>query len=64
VEEDGKLRRAQRVRAPPQSRWQFALSAAVSVACTAGLARGAIAVCRTSILQTGRRVLLRELIAR
>ena len=46
------------------SAWQFALSAAISVACTAGLARGAIAVYRTSILQTGRRVPLRELIAR
>ena len=46
------------------SAWQFALSAAISVACTVGLARGAIAVYRTSILQTGRRVPLRELIAR
>jgi ABC-2 type transport system permease protein len=46
------------------SAWQFALSAAISVACTVGLARGAIAVYRTSILQTGRRVSLRELIAR
>jgi ABC-2 type transport system permease protein len=44
--------------------WQFALSAAISVACTVGLAWGAIAVYRTSILQTGRRVSLRELIAR
>ena len=46
------------------SAWQFALSAAISVACTVGLARGAIAVYRTSILQTGRRVPLRELITR
>jgi ABC-2 type transport system permease protein len=46
------------------SAWQFALSAAISVACTVGLAWGAIAVYRTSILQTGRRVSLRELIAR
>ena len=43
------------------SAWQFALSAAISVACTAGVAGGAIAVYRTSILQTGRRVRLREL---
>ena len=44
--------------------WQFALSAAVSVACTAGAARAAIAVYRKSVLQTGRRVPLRELLAR
>jgi ABC-2 type transport system permease protein len=44
--------------------WQVALSAAVSVACTAGVARAAIAVYRTSILRTGRRVPLRELLAR
>jgi ABC-2 type transport system permease protein len=46
------------------SAWQFALSAAISIVCTAGLARGAIAVYRRSILQTGRRVPLRELITR
>ncbi|MGH3208700.1 MAG: ABC transporter permease [Trebonia sp.] len=46
------------------SAWQFALSAAISVACTVGLAKGAIAVYRRSILQTGRRVPLRELITR
>jgi len=46
------------------SAWQFALSAAIVVACTVGLARGAIAVYCTSILQTGRRVPLRELITR
>jgi len=46
------------------SAWQFALSAAISIACTAGLARGAIAVYRRSILQTGRRVPLRELVTR
>jgi hypothetical protein len=44
--------------------WQFALSAAISVACTAGPARGAIAGYRRSILQTGRRVSLRELVTR
>jgi hypothetical protein len=43
------------------SAWQFTLSAAISVACTAGLARAAVAVYRTSILQTGRRVRLRDL---
>jgi ABC-2 type transport system permease protein len=44
--------------------WQFALSAAISVACTAGVARAAIAIYRKSILQAGRRVPLRELLAR
>jgi ABC-2 type transport system permease protein len=44
--------------------WQFALSAAVSVACTAGIARLAIAVYRKSILQAGRRVPFRELLTR
>ena len=33
--------------------WQFALSAAISVACTVGVARAAIAVYRASILQAG-----------
>ena len=42
--------------------WQFALSAAISVACTAGVARLAIAVYRKSVLQAGRRVPLRELL--
>jgi ABC-2 type transport system permease protein len=46
------------------SAWQFALSAAISIVCTAGLARGAIAFYRRSVLQTGRRVPLRELITR
>jgi ABC-2 type transport system permease protein len=46
------------------SAWQFALAAAISVACTVGLAKGAIAVYRRSVLQAGRRVPLRELIAR
>lgn len=44
--------------------WQFALSAAISVACTAGLARLATAVYRASILRTGSRVSLRELMIR
>jgi ABC-2 type transport system permease protein len=44
--------------------WQFALSAAISVACTFGVARAAIAVYRASILRTGSRVSLRELMAR
>jgi ABC-2 type transport system permease protein len=44
--------------------WQVALSAAVSVACTFGVARLAIAVYRASILRTGPRVPLRELLAR
>jgi ABC-2 type transport system permease protein len=44
--------------------WQFALSAAASLACTAGLARLAIAVYRASILRTGSRVSWRELMTR
>jgi ABC-2 type transport system permease protein len=44
--------------------WQFALSAAISLACTLGVARAAIAVYRRSILRTGRRVPLRELLTR
>ncbi|MGH3281624.1 MAG: ABC transporter permease, partial [Trebonia sp.] len=44
--------------------WQFAASAAISVACTAGVARVAAAVYRASILRTGSRVPLRELLAR
>jgi len=44
--------------------WQFALSAAISVACTFGVARAAIAVYRASILHSGSRVSLRELMAR
>jgi ABC-2 type transport system permease protein len=44
--------------------WQFALSAAISVACTAGVARLAIAVYRASILRTGPRVPFRELLTR
>jgi len=44
--------------------WQFALSAAISVVCTAGLARLATAVYSASILRTGSRVSLRELMSR
>jgi ABC-2 type transport system permease protein len=44
--------------------WQFALSAAISVACTAGVARAAIVVYRKSILRAGHRVPLRELLTR
>ena len=44
--------------------WQFALSAAISVACTVGVAKAAIAVYRASILRTGPRVPLRELLTR
>lgn len=46
------------------SGWQFALSAAISVACTAGVARAATAVYRASILRTGSRVPLRDLLGR
>lgn len=44
--------------------WQFSLSAAISVACTFGVTRAAIAVYRASILRTGPRVPLRELLTR
>jgi ABC-2 type transport system permease protein len=44
--------------------WQFALSAAISVACTVGVARAATAVYSASILRTGSRVPLRELLTR
>jgi ABC-2 type transport system permease protein len=44
--------------------WQFALSAVISVACTAGVARAAVTVYRRSILRTGRRPPLRELLSR
>jgi ABC-2 type transport system permease protein len=44
--------------------WQFALSAAISLACTAGVARAATAVYRASILRTGSRVPLRDLLGR
>jgi ABC-2 type transport system permease protein len=44
--------------------WEFALSAAVSLACTAGVARLATAVYRASVLRAGPRVPLRELLTR
>lgn len=44
--------------------WQFAVSAAISAACTAGVARAAIAVYRASVLRTGFRVSVRELLSR
>jgi ABC-2 type transport system permease protein len=42
--------------------WQFAASAAISIAATVGVARFAAVVYRRSILRTGRRVGLRDLI--
>lgn len=42
--------------------WQFAASALLSVAGTAGMARLAIGIYRRAILQTGRRVRLREVL--
>jgi ABC-2 type transport system permease protein len=44
--------------------WQFAASAVISVVCTIGVARVAGRVYRRAILQTGRRVRLREVLAR
>ena len=44
--------------------WQFAASAVISLACTVGVARVAAGVYRRAILQTGRRVRLREALAR
>jgi ABC-2 type transport system permease protein len=44
--------------------WQFAASAVISVACTVGVARVAASIYRRAILQTGRRVRLREVLAR
>lgn len=41
--------------------WQFAISVALSVLCTAGVARLAMAIYRQSILRTGARVRLRDL---
>ena len=46
------------------SRGSWAVSPAVSVACTFGVARLAIAVYHASILRTGPRVPLREILAR
>lgn len=42
--------------------WQFAASALLSVAGTAGMARLAVGIYRRAILQTGRRVRLREVL--
>jgi len=42
--------------------WQFAISAALSVVCTVGVARLAMAVYRRSMLRTGARVRLRDLV--
>jgi ABC-2 type transport system permease protein len=42
--------------------WQFAASAVISVACTVGVARAAASIYRRAILQTGRRVRLREVL--
>jgi ABC-2 type transport system permease protein len=44
--------------------WQFAISAALSVVCTVGVARLAMAVYRRAILRTGARVRLRDLVPR
>jgi ABC-2 type transport system permease protein len=44
--------------------WQVAASAVVSVTCTVVVARVAVSVYRRAILQTGRRVRLREALAR
>jgi ABC-2 type transport system permease protein len=44
--------------------WQFAASVVISVVCTVGVARAAGRVYRRAILQTGRRVRLREVLAR
>jgi len=44
--------------------WQFAASAVISVACTVGVARVAASIYRRAILQTGRRVRLREVLTR
>ena len=44
--------------------WQFALSVAVAVVCTVAMARLAAGVYRRSILRTGGRVRLREVMAR
>jgi ABC-2 type transport system permease protein len=44
--------------------WQFAASVVISLACTVGVARLAVSVYRRAILQSGRRVRLREALAR
>ena len=42
--------------------WQFAASVIISAACTIGVAKGAASIYRRAILQTGRRVRLREVL--
>ena len=44
--------------------WQFAASVIISLVCTVGVARLAVSVYRRAILQSGRRVRLREALAR
>jgi ABC-2 type transport system permease protein len=44
--------------------WQFAASAVISLACTVAVARIGVTVYQRAILQTGRRVRLREALAR
>ena len=44
--------------------WGFAASAAISVVSTVGVARGAAGIYRRAVLRTGRRVRLREVLAR
>jgi ABC-2 type transport system permease protein len=43
--------------------WEFLASAAISIACTAGMARLATGIYRKAILRTGRRVKLRDVLA-
>ena len=42
--------------------WQFLASVLVTLACTVGVALAAARVYRTAVLQTGRRVRLRDLL--
>jgi len=42
--------------------WQFAASVIISLVCTVGVAKGAASIYRRAILQTGRRVRLREVL--
>jgi ABC-2 type transport system permease protein len=42
--------------------WEFLASAAISIACTVGMARLATGIYRKAILRTGRRVKLRDLL--
>lgn len=43
--------------------WQFTVSAVISVACTAGVARVAATIYKRAILRTGRRVAFREVLS-